>query len=91
MLMRFLEIASYYNSMDGLLRAKFAYQGVNFRNVIMPSAAVGGSRKPFNEDKAWTDATWQLGFDDAQKVAANPTQNLDDMIHFHALKKSGNL
>lgn len=37
MLFRYLEISSFYNSMDGLLRAKFAYKGVNWRYAISPT------------------------------------------------------
>jgi hypothetical protein len=43
MLFRYLEISSFYNSMDGLLRAKFAYQNVNFRYVIAPSGNIPSS------------------------------------------------
>lgn len=46
MLFRYLEISSFYNSMDGLLRAKFAYQNVNFRYVIAPSASIPSSLQP---------------------------------------------
>ena len=46
MLMRYLEISSYYNSMDGYLRAKFAYQGVDFRYAIAPTAAIPSSLTP---------------------------------------------
>ena len=46
MLFRYLEISSFYNSMDGLLRAKFAYDGVNFRYVISPSGSIPSSMKP---------------------------------------------
>lgn len=37
MLLRYLEISSFYGSMDGILRAKFAYPNVNFRYAIAPS------------------------------------------------------
>lgn len=47
MLFRYLEISSYYNSMDGLLRAKFAFDKVNFRYVIMPTGDIPSSSKPF--------------------------------------------
>jgi len=46
MLFRYLEISSFYNSMDGLLRAKFAYEGVNFRYVISPSEGIPSSIYP---------------------------------------------
>ena len=46
MLFRYLEISSFYNSMDGLLRAKFAYDGVDFRYVITPSGSIPSSKFP---------------------------------------------
>ena len=61
MLMRFLEIASYYNSMDGYLRAKFAYKDVNFRHLIMPTGPIGSSIKPLNQDEAWMQKVYDLG------------------------------
>ena len=46
MLFRYLEISSFYNSMDGLLRAKFAYKDVDFRYVITPSQSMPSSLYP---------------------------------------------
>ena len=37
MLLRYLDVSSFYGSMDGLLRAKFAYPNVQFRYAIAPS------------------------------------------------------
>lgn len=48
MLFRYLEISSFYNSMDGLLRAKFAYQHANFRYVITPTGSIPSSLYPLN-------------------------------------------
>jgi len=48
MLFRYLEISSFYNSMDGLLRAKFAYEGVDFRCVVTPSKNIPSSLFPMN-------------------------------------------
>lgn len=53
MLMRYLEISSYYNSMDGYLRAKFAYKQANFRHLVMPTEAIGSSNYPLSQDEAW--------------------------------------
>jgi len=46
MLFRYLEIASYYSSMDGLLRAKFAYPNVTFRHVISPTTSLPTASTP---------------------------------------------
>lgn len=48
MLFRYLEISNYYNAMDGLLRAQFAYQKATFRHIIMPTESFPTSREPFN-------------------------------------------
>ena len=36
MLMRYLSIKSFYDSMDGVVRAMFAYKGVHFRYAVAP-------------------------------------------------------
>jgi len=61
MLFRYLEISSFYNSMDGLLRAKFAYEGVNFRCVITPSENIPSSLFPMNMSTKQIDAAFELG------------------------------
>ena len=50
MLFRYFEISSYYNAMDGLLRARFAYPNVTFRFVISPTRSIPSSVYPFNMD-----------------------------------------
>jgi len=46
MLFRFLEISSFYSSMDGLLRAKFSFPKANFRYAVSPSKALPSSLYP---------------------------------------------
>ena len=46
MLLRYEEVARYYGNMDGLLRAKFAYPGINFRYVISPSESLPNTKFP---------------------------------------------
>ena len=46
MLWRYLEISSYYTAMDGLLRAKYAFPDITFRNIVSPSARLPSSIKP---------------------------------------------
>ena len=46
MLFRFLEINSYYSSMDGILRAKFAYPTATFRYAIAPTKSLPTSWYP---------------------------------------------
>ena len=90
MLFRYLEISSFYNSMDGLLRAKFAYQGVNFRYVITPSGSIPSSMHPLNLNEKQVNAIFAMGVKDAQDVInKGATESLDCLIHYHALKKTG--
>ena len=65
MLFRYLEISSYYNSMDGLLRAKFAYPNVTFRYVIATSATIPSSLYPLNMDTKQILDAIALGVKDA--------------------------
>ena len=46
MLYRYLTIARYYGTMDGLLRSQFAYPEIEFRYVISPSAKLPHSHNP---------------------------------------------
>lgn len=90
MLFRYLEISSFYNSMDGLLRAKFAYQGVNFRYVITPSGSIPSSMYPLNLSAKQVNAAFAMGVKDAQDtINKGSVQSLDNLIHYHALKKTG--
>lgn len=90
MLFRYLEVSSFYSSMEGILRAKFAYQGVNFRYVVAPTDAIPSSIYPLNLSKNQVNSAFALGLQDAENtIAAGATQSLDNLIHYYALKKSG--
>jgi len=81
--------------MDGLLRAKFAYDGVNFRCVITPSENIPSSMFPMNMSTKQIDEAFELGRRDAAKALENKDEqgncanSLNDVIHYHALKKRG--
>lgn len=66
MLFRYLEISSYYQSMDNLLRAKFSFPGVNFRYQIMPTGAMPSSMKPLDMSEKDINKALALGVKDAQ-------------------------
>jgi len=55
MLWRYLQVSRYYSSMDGLLRAQFAYPNVTFRNIIAPSTDLPSSLYPLNMDQSQID------------------------------------
>jgi predicted acylesterase/phospholipase RssA len=90
MLFRYLEVSSFYNSMDGLLRAKFAYQGVDFRYVIAPSGNIPSSLHPLNLSEKQIKTTFDMGVKDAQEaIEKGAKTTFDELIHYHALKKQG--
>lgn len=88
MLFRYLEISSYYNSMDGYLRAKFAYPGVDWRYVISPTESIPSSIYPFAMNQKQMEKTFALGVKDADAAIAGKVTS-EDAIHYHALKKTG--
>jgi len=59
--LRFLKIAQYYGTMDGLMRAKFAYPAVNFRYVVGPSADLPKERNPLEMNAADMQAMFTMG------------------------------
>jgi len=63
--LRFLKIASYYGTMDGLLRAKFAYPKVNFRYVVGPSGELPKERNPLEMNADDMQAMFNMGIMDA--------------------------
>jgi len=90
MLFRYLEISSFYNSMDGLLRAQYAYKNVNFRYVISPTGEIPSSLKPLSLSEADIKAAQEMGVKDAQAaIAQGETQSIKDLTHYYALKKVG--
>lgn len=60
-LFRYLEISSYYQSMDNILRAKFAFKGVNFRYQIMPTGSIPSSSKPMEMSVKDVENAFSLG------------------------------
>ncbi|CDW78254.1 patatin-like phospholipase family protein [Stylonychia lemnae] len=87
MLFRYLEISSFYSSMDGLLRAKFSYPKANFRYAISPSKALPSSSYPLNLDEKQMNDTIQQGIEDAiAAINQGSGQSVDHLIHYHLLK-----
>lgn len=48
MLFRFIEVYSYYGSMNGLERAKFSHPNVTYRHVIAPTVSLPSSYYPMS-------------------------------------------
>ena len=89
MLWRYLEVSRYYSSMDGLLRAQFAYPNITFRNIIAPTADLPSSLYPLNLKQTDIDSMVTLGESDAKASAAAGPQTISDTFHYFSLKKQG--
>ena len=87
MLWRYLEVSRYYSSMDGLLRAQFAYPKITFRNIVSPSADLPSSLYPLNLKEADITTMVNLGEADAKASAQAGPQSINDTFHYFSLKK----
>ena len=87
MLWRYLEVSRYYSSMDGLLRAQFAYPDVTFRNIVAPTADLPSSLYPLNLKEADITTMLTLGESDAKASVAAGPQSIANTFHYFSLKK----
>jgi len=89
--LRFLKIARYYGTMDGFLRAKFAYPTVNFRYAISPSSALPHNSNPLSLNSDDMLAMYKLGMNDALvAISKGVGASVNDAAHLYSLKKAGN-
>lgn len=88
MLFRFLDISTFYGTMDGLLRSKFAWPDVDFRYAVAPSKTLPSSWYPMSLKEDQINDIIAIGEADA-KTAIDGKQSLDALLHYHHLKKTG--
>ena len=62
---RYAEVAGYYQVMDGYLRAKFAYNKINFRYLIAPSGHIPSSLRPLKMTEEEINEVMAMGAADA--------------------------
>ena len=76
--------------MDGYLRAKFAYDKINFRYLIAPSGHIPSSLRPFKMTEKEIDEVIAMGEGDANYVIDNGADaTFETMAHYYSLKKQG--
>lgn len=66
--LRYLEIRSFYSSMDMVIRAKDSYKNVNFRYLIAPTSKLETGIIPFNFDHEEIEHNIAKGVADAKQV-----------------------
>jgi len=88
MLFRYLEISNYYNAMDGLLRAQFAYQKATFRHIIMPTESFPTSSYPLNLKSDQMQSVINIGEKDGASFLERPAK-LSDVMFYYSMKKGG--
>jgi hypothetical protein len=89
MLFRFLEIGVFYDVMDGIMRARFAYPQVTWRYAVTPSTRLPFSLSPLNLNTTEMTDMMELGESDAKNVIAlGPGVSFDNIYHYFSLKKT---
>lgn len=87
MVWRFLHVNRYYNQMDGVLRAQFAYPTVDFC-IISPEQSIDDGILPLNFDQAAIESMVALGVSDGTKAATDGCKNKSRVhMQYYSLKK----
>lgn len=87
MLIRYLEIRLYYDTMDLLERAKDGYRDVDFRYTIAPTKKLTSGPLPFNFSKKQIESMISIGKSDAQDAIARGEQKSTEMIMDYTRQK----
>lgn len=80
MLIRYLEIRLFYNTMDLLERAKDGFHDVNFRYTIAPTSKLESGLLPFNFGQKKIQANIAQGREDAKRAIAEGDNVMTDML-----------
>lgn len=88
MLYRYLQIAYYYSSMNGLQRAKFTHPNVNYRYVVAPTEALPSAYIPMSLNATDVNTIYEQGVKDGQHAIKNAV-SIDDHLQYFRMKKSG--
>ncbi len=70
------------------MRAKFAYPDVTFRYAIAPSKSLPWNLEPLTLSEDQINDMITQGVNDA-KAAVTQGTSVEDLIHYHSLKKAG--
>jgi len=65
---RYLEISSYYSSMNGLERAKFSHPNVTYRYVVLPSSPLPTNYFPLSMNQTQVQEIYDRGVLDGQNA-----------------------
>jgi len=85
MLYRYLQIARYYGTLDGIKRAQFAYPGVDFRYVVAPADKLPHYREPLKMDPTDMESMFEMGITDAKNaIAAEKGSLMKDLMNQYA-------
>jgi len=92
MLYRYLTIARYYGTMDGITRAQFAYPDVEFRYVIAPSAKLPHNHNPLKMDASSMELMFSQGkLDAANAINSGSGVSIKQLTaHYNEVKKVKN-
>jgi hypothetical protein len=88
MLYRYLQVASYYSSMNGLQRAKFTHPNVNYRFVVAPTETLPSAYIPMSLNATDVNTIYNQGVIDGQN-AIKKGISIDEHLEYFRMKKSG--
>jgi len=81
--LRYLEIRNFYDGMDIVIRAKAAFQKVNFRYIIAPTTKLETGIVPFNFDPVEIEHNIAAGIRDAKTaIAQGEGKSYDNLISY---------
>jgi len=90
MLLRYLEIERYFNTMELLRRSLQDFDGVNFRYVVAPTKKLEPGLIPMNFNHKQIMKMIETGKDDAKKaMQLGHGKNLEHLLEYHDQKVEG--
>ena len=88
MLYRYLQVRSYYQSLNGLQRARFTHPNVTYRHVISPTQSLPYNFIPMSQNLTETYKIMAQGVADGANSIEKGLTNIDDHIDYYRLKKA---
>ena len=82
---RYLEISSYYTSMNGLERAKFSHPNVTYRYVVLPSTPLPTNYFPLSMNQTQVQEIYDRGVQDGQNARVGM---IDDHLAAYRMKRA---
>ena len=87
-LYRYLQIAYYYSSMNGLQRAKFTHPNVNYRYIVAPTVSLPFDYIPLSLNATEVNSIYDQGVIDGEHAIKNKI-TIEDHLEYFEMKTKG--